>query len=561
MRSLAFGVPPDGPLELRYTGVPAADNALLRAARPVARELFAQLQGIDTAMLLTDADARVLARWCGEPGLSGHLDRVGAAPGFVFEECRAGTSALGSVLEEGAAVEVIGPEHFSERLQGLSAVGVPVVHPVSGRIEGVVDLVCPSARRSALMAALITRTAGDIAGRLLTGYAGRDRLLLDAFLRADRRGPRRPMLAINERMMIVNPQAAGVLGEADHGALWDRVGRALRDRRTDVVVAAGAAEAEAVHGVISEARDGGDRVGAVVHLRRRGRTAARDGRKPAATRVVQRLRERLPGASREWQLTLTRSSAVFAAGERLLLVGPGGAGKRALALAVCEVHGAGGDVAEHDASDALGRAVPGWLDRVTATPDRRPAALLLTHLERADRPTMSRLCRWLDHRPPTAPPVIGTYRPTGGAQVPPALLDQFPHVVAVPSLAARPQDVADIARAAALEPAPHEPVRLDADAVRLLVAADWPGNVRQLRRVVLAARAVCPGTVIRAGDVPEPLHVSARRMALTKLQRLEREAIVATLAATNGNKRAAAASLGVSRSTLYRKLAALGIAD
>src|SRR4051794_35853379 len=118
MRSQAFGVSPDGPLDLRYTGPVDTDCALLRAARPVADKLFAEMGGTHLAMMLTDANSRVLGRWCGHESLARHLDTVGSSPGFVFEESRAGTSALGTVLEEGRSVEVMGHEHYAECLRG-----------------------------------------------------------------------------------------------------------------------------------------------------------------------------------------------------------------------------------------------------------------------------------------------------------------------------------------------------------------------------------------------------------------------------------------------------------
>jgi transcriptional regulator of acetoin/glycerol metabolism len=46
---------------------------------------------------------------------------------------------------------------------------------------------------------------------------------------------------------------------------------------------------------------------------------------------------------------------------------------------------------------------------------------------------------------------------------------------------------------------------------------------------------------------------------LGHLESLERVAIMATLTATRGNKKTAAARLGISRATLYRKLRSLDI--
>ena len=43
------------------------------------------------------------------------------------------------------------------------------------------------------------------------------------------------------------------------------------------------------------------------------------------------------------------------------------------------------------------------------------------------------------------------------------------------------------------------------------------------------------------------------------LQRSERESVLDALSVSHGNKKAAAGQLGIARSTLYRKMRALGI--
>lgn len=563
MRSHAFGVVPDAPLDLRYTGPVDDDSALLRAARPIAEKLLGEMEGSDVAMLLTDAHSCVLGRWCGNAGLARRLEEFGGSPGFVFEESRAGTNALGTVLEEGRGVEVIGPEHYAECLRGLSAVGMPVRHPVSGRIEGVVDLVCPWELYSPVMKPLIARAAEEIGARLLTGYAGRDRVLLHAYLQAERRGPRRPMLAINARVLIANPPAADLLRSSSHALLWDKVDRAMNGVQAECTLFHDD-EGSEVQGTVTPIRDAGERVGAVVQLRKRDRPsgpssmpAASSSANATATSAASRLERLLPGASSRWQATLRRGSVVFGARERLLLAGAPGVGKRALALALCAAHDPAGEVREYDAANCHGD-VGAWPDRLAAGLEGRVAALVLTHLDLLDAGAASRLGIWLDRLPAHAPPVVATCSTAGRPALPAALVSQFPHVVELPKLADRPEDVADIA-AAVVRDCPRGALKLDPAAVRLLVAAEWPGNVRQLRRLVLAAGAVCPGTVIRPDDLPDHLRIPPTRMKLTRMQRSERETIAAVLAAEGGNKLAAAASLGISRSTLYRKLNALGL--
>ncbi|HET6202141.1 MAG TPA: sigma 54-interacting transcriptional regulator [Planctomycetota bacterium] len=111
--------------------------------------------------------------------------------------------------------------------------------------------------------------------------------------------------------------------------------------------------------------------------------------------------------------------------------------------------------------------------------------------------------------------------------------------------------------------------RLRPEVLDLLARHAWPGNVRELENevrkwVVFAgeevgvealSRSIREGTPLRAdrfpgeegGTLPE------------RVERLERRAIEEALARFPGNKTAAAKSLGVSRFTLQRKMAKLGI--
>jgi len=106
-----------------------------------------------------------------------------------------------------------------------------------------------------------------------------------------------------------------------------------------------------------------------------------------------------------------------------------------------------------------------------------------------------------------------------------------------------------------------------ADAVDRLLAFDWPGNVRQLQNEIQRAVLLCEGGEVAAAD----LSVTNVRTSIvmpageemdtnfTLLESVERNAIVQTLKATEGNKFEAAKLLGVGRQTLYNKIKAYGI--
>jgi transcriptional regulator with PAS, ATPase and Fis domain len=118
-----------------------------------------------------------------------------------------------------------------------------------------------------------------------------------------------------------------------------------------------------------------------------------------------------------------------------------------------------------------------------------------------------------------------------------------------------------------------QPLELDEGALRVLSRHAWPGNVRELRNVLeravmmsdsprlgaeQLARALPPDVAshVVASDAPADEALSLRRA----IEAAERRAIVAALAATHGNKLAAAQVLGISRAALYQKLSALGLA-
>jgi len=136
-------------------------------------------------------------------------------------------------------------------------------------------------------------------------------------------------------------------------------------------------------------------------------------------------------------------------------------------------------------------------------------------------------------------------------------------VVDVPPLRARPGDVILLARVF-LE---REGAKLgrtlcfDPAALEALARLDWPGNVRELENAVTRLATLTDQPAIGAADVER--HVSSRRRraasggALPSLdiEELERLAVHAALEKHAGNKRAAAAELGVSPKTLYSKLA------
>ncbi len=107
------------------------------------------------------------------------------------------------------------------------------------------------------------------------------------------------------------------------------------------------------------------------------------------------------------------------------------------------------------------------------------------------------------------------------------------------------------------------------DALAALENYAWPGNIRELQNVVERAVLLGKGEVISAADLPrditggQSLNLSrVGSMTLKEaLEEPERQIILDVLEANNWNRNATADSLGVNRTTLYKKMKRLGLED
>jgi len=152
------------------------------------------------------------------------------------------------------------------------------------------------------------------------------------------------------------------------------------------------------------------------------------------------------------------------------------------------------------------------------------------------------------------------------------------NVVAIrlPPLAERPEDVPPLitnllerhcARLGRTVP------EVEPDALRALLDYTWPGNVRELANALERALVISRGGAIRRDDLPpavlsaEPRRAASRQPPADDLTlraregQLQGEVIREALRRSAGNRRQAAALLGVSVRTLFYKLKELGITE
>ncbi|UVM53440.1 sigma 54-interacting transcriptional regulator [Pseudomonas sp. B21-012] len=136
--------------------------------------------------------------------------------------------------------------------------------------------------------------------------------------------------------------------------------------------------------------------------------------------------------------------------------------------------------------------------------------------------------------------------------------------IQVPPLRERLEDLPALSEAILEElGSQHE---LDDGAQALLARHAWPGNIRELRNVLERATLLADQARLGLGDVQAalgdlaPLPVEAATLSYKQAcADFERQLLENTLARCAGNVPQAARQLGLGRSTLYKKLVALGI--
>lgn len=148
----------------------------------------------------------------------------------------------------------------------------------------------------------------------------------------------------------------------------------------------------------------------------------------------------------------------------------------------------------------------------------------------------------------------------------------------VPPLRERPQDIELLARHFSITTAEanaRSGFSLDEAALPLLLEQPWPGNVRQLENFIERLVVLSDGPRLTCADVERELsrdavHVRSSRGATPAVtepkleaqrKEAERKAIIDALQRAAGNRSLASRLLGISRRTLYTKLAELELLD
>jgi len=544
-------------IEQPYSADIDIDTPLTRRAQPVLNMLRGQLDGQPMSIILTDPTGLVLSRQSGDPELDRYLDGVLLAPGFRYSEQFVGTNGIGTALEVGGPTYVFGHEHYAENLERLACVGVPIRHPISGRTVGAIDLTCWAKDAGPLLLTLAKSTAEQIRQALLADAGVHQMNLLQEYLRVCGRLPG-IVFAVDGDTVIMNEHVRSKLNPIDQAALVAHAGESLMDgRRHSIQVELPSGAVARMYGRPVGEESGTK--GSVVHVKL-GSMPVRDAAAmpPPSTMSL----PGIVGADPVWLRSCREVEAASRAGEWLMVRGEPGVGKLALLQAAQLRHQPVRRLAVLDV--AVRRDDEAWTAVVGEALASAEHGLIVRHIDQLAEARFRQLVSVLSsaRQADAARPfwVAVTLAPARANRDLRGLGRLFPRTVDVPPLRLHLGDLQALVSFFLGRLGVGEQLTCSPEAMATLARCAWPGNAQEvldaLREVVRHRRT---GT-IQPEDLPPGTRTFSRRR-LSPIEAMERDAVVRALIDSGGDKPQAAASLGMSRATIYRKIHGYGIVD
>ncbi len=577
-RSQAAGVDADRPVT-DFTDEIDTGSRLVRCAQPVLAQLESDTADMALAIALTDSRARVIARVDLSAEVGRLLDRVDFSPGYNYAEGTMGTNGVGTVIEAGQAVSIVGPEHFTENLQPFACTGAPIMDPLTGRLEGILDVSTLTQSWSPLMHTLVKSAAKDIGRNLLMDRSQAQQALFDTYLRADARSTKQAVFAFADSVFMANAVAQALFDPAEQLAIRqhaafitghrDRAsdtitlasGRAVHVRGTRIVAGIDTAGVVVIAEVVSQPSSSRLLPTEVFTERILPNVATSDARTGAIASDLRRPHAPIAGGSSPaWVRACDELRTALDGGQPTIVMGETGAGKFTLIAELFHADRPDARSLSVDATQMGGTDESDFDALIGGT--RLPTLCIVRNIDQAGTDGVEQLDALFHAIAEASGPIslVATLSDSSLDSDLPfhALLGHFEVAVTVPPLRCRTEDLRLVINRVAQDIAPHRRVRLSPEAMRTVARYSWPRNVSQLREALTHALRMRPVGEIQDQDLPSYCHTTSRK-TLTLLEGVERDAIVAALRECDGNRVAAAQRVGMSRSSLYRKIKAYGI--
>jgi transcriptional regulator of acetoin/glycerol metabolism len=585
-RSLQLGVDPTGraaPFAAHGDSLHSLRerNADLRsAAIAVFSEVSELLAGSHSILVLTDANGVVLES-VGDGRTLEQGQGIHLMPGGDWREDVVGTNGIGTALATGRPAQVHAAEHFCEGIKTWTCAGAPIFEPGTNDILGVIDISGPPSTYQRSNLTLAVTAARQIEAALGERAAQERMRLLEVCLQRISGRDAAGLIALDSAGRLVHatgriPGSIGI-GEPVPGL----------DRHMPIEQWAARLPEGWRPEWLNPVSLGGRAIGAVLVIPDKPRSVAGSEADPARNSF-----DHIIGRGAAMAAAVNRARQLASRNVPVLIEGETGTGKELLARAIHDdadgrrpfiAFNCGAVSRELVAAELFGH-VPGAY--TGATREGRPGRFELAH--------QGTLCLdEIGEMPLDLQPVLLRVLEEGVVY---RVGDTHPRRVSVRLIAMTNRDLRaeveagrfrrDLFYRVSVTSITVPPLRRRVDDIDLLTehfnrllsvrhgvpmgrfgpgvmealrAHGWPGNVRELRNLVERLLLTCGGETIGLADLPAEFTRAAEAEPSSSLIDAERETIRRALQQEKGNLAGAARRLGISRSTIYRKMLRYGL--
>jgi transcriptional activator for dhaKLM operon len=580
-------------------------NAGIRiVGRRTLEDVYEFMEGSGSALLLVNSTGYIL-EMLGDPEMMGDLGALGIRRGILFDESHMGTNAFALAATDGIPIRVRGPEHFLMQHHALADAAAPLFD-INGRPLGAIGIINHFEKHYPHTLSLAVTMAQTVLSQrgmdVLLAEQNNQLAQMNAVLGVVTEGimiwnPEGRLLHINEAAeKILNVARNTILGKRyqDFLSLPPWLEEAIREREPLDNVNVGVHFGNhplALTISLSFLQSKSESHSIIVTLRKVA-NPPQDGEQ-ISNRYATSLNERLPGNSIAIRRarSLARTAATARAG--VMIRGERGTGKNTLAAAIhnngphreepfvtfscafippdqmlAELLGPQRDGLEQESWGEPGKlemAQGGTIyfqDVDRLVPEAQ--AVLLDALELG-------VVRYPDHHHPISLDVRVIASSSADMQ---KLIrdgefrsDLYYRLsvfeISLPPLRERPDDLPELIERMLKHTSLqfNGPLGLTREALEILMEYDWPRNLHELAAVLqLAASQVNGQTDISPSHLPDfvfhPSHEEAALLLprISSLQEIQREAVIQSARQTRGNVTQMAQKLGISRTTVWRKL-------
>lgn len=547
-RSKSLNIQPDV-LNLPFVREPDLESPLVVAAAPVLHQLAEGLVDEPVSVILTSSDGVVLSRVAGSSQLLRTLDSLNLAPGFSYLEEFAGTNGIGTALETRQPTLVSGAEHYVESLGGLMCAGVPIIHPVSSLVVGVLDVTGWVEDGAPLLVTLARSATAQIEGRLLSDSSREQTALLNAYLKVCRRSPNVGVLALGDDVILLNKKLRLALDPQDQAALIEHATElsSTPDKGRHLLTLPSGQTAR-----LASITDGNlpTRRGLAVYHAYLSDLAA-----PAITSGSAIAFPGIVGDSASWRRSTQQIAHCVRQREWVAAAGEAGSGRFSILKASAIQH-----ISTHTKFFSAVELINSedGLQSLELELEQDGFSLIIRNIDLLPDSHQRVIAGMIQGREHAGWIGVTVGTDSGNRTSDALILPFFGHTVHVPALRHRIEDLHKLIPFILRQVNRGQDLVLSPAAVRQLTKYSWPGNVAQLREILQEVVHKQRSGTVEVDKLPPVCRALSRR-TLSPIEALKRDAIIRSLEETGGDKQATADALGMSRATIYRKIREFGI--